>query len=75
MNLLLFEPGEIHSDGTAVVADARARHLREVLRVQPGQDVRVGVVDGGLGAATVVSLNDRAVILQCRLEADDRRYS
>jgi RsmE family RNA methyltransferase len=69
VNLLLLKPEEIQSDGTAVVADARARHLREVLRVQPGQDVRVGVVDGGLGAATVVSLNDRNVILRCTLEA------
>jgi RsmE family RNA methyltransferase len=65
VNLLLLEPSEIRPDGTAVVADTRARHLREVLRVEPGQDVRVGVIDGGLGAGTVLTMDEGAVTLRC----------
>jgi RsmE family RNA methyltransferase len=69
VNLLLLEPEELHPDGTVVVSGARARHLVDVLHVQPGQSVRVGMLDGGLGTATVLSHDDNTVALQCVLGA------
>ena len=54
MNLILLEPDEIHADGTAVLSGKRARHVREVLKAAPGEEIRVGVVDGPMGTATVL---------------------
>ena len=53
MNLILLEPDEIAADGAAILSGARARHVREVLRSGPGETIRVGVVDGPMGVATV----------------------
>ena len=60
----------------AILADAgldpddavRAAHLLNVLRVSPGQDVRVGVLDGPRGIARVESAGPDAVTLQCTLD-------
>jgi RsmE family RNA methyltransferase len=64
MNLLLIEPEEALDD-VVVLRDDRARHLRSVLRVTPGQPLRVGVVDGPLGTAVVCAIDEREVTLQC----------
>lgn len=68
MNLLLLEPAEVGADGIAVLSGARATHVRQVLRTQPGQDIRVGVIDGGRGTGTIRSLDERTVTLQCELD-------
>jgi RsmE family RNA methyltransferase len=70
VNLLLLEPGEIGAGGTATLSDARARHLRTVLAVVPGQPVLVGAIDGALGTGTVTSVDERTVVLSCRLDVD-----
>lgn len=56
MNLLTFEASELHDGGTLEVTDRRARHLVEVLRVQVGDEVLVGQLDGNLGRARVTAL-------------------
>ena len=51
-NRILVEADELRTDssgGTRVTlgaSDARARHVTEVLRAEPGQRIRIGVVDG-----------------------------
>ena len=48
MNLLLLEADQVR--GTrATLSAGQARHAREVLRVVPGQDLRVGLLDGPRG--------------------------
>ena len=69
MNLILLEQGEVTPHGTAVLSDSRAGHLLDVLKVAPGDVVRVGVIDGGSGIATVTSVVNRTVGLLCQLEA------
>lgn len=68
MNLVLIERGEIGSRGLVTLMGSRAAHLLNVLRVSPGQDVRVGVLDGPTGTARVESLGADAVTLQCMLD-------
>jgi RsmE family RNA methyltransferase len=68
VNLVLIEPGEIGSRGLVTLLGDRAAHLINVLRVAPGQSVRVGVLDGPRGAARVESIGVDAVTLQCTLE-------
>lgn len=70
MNLILLEPGEIGAAGDVTLAGARARHLLTVLNVAPGDYVRVGIIDGPRGAATVSSSDSGSVTLQCAFEPD-----
>ncbi len=66
MNLILLEPDEIQPDGTAVLTGRRARHVREVLQAAPGEEIRVGVVDGPMGTATILE-DAKQLRLQCSL--------
>jgi len=75
MNLILFEPGEV-SDASAAsderhvaLSGARARHLLNVLRVTPGDHVRVGILDGPRGEGTVQSVTDDLVAVRCAFDA------
>jgi RsmE family RNA methyltransferase len=62
VNLLLLQPGEIDSEGLARLTGRRLEHAREVLQVQKGQSLRVGVLDGMTGVGEVVS-DDREVLV------------
>lgn len=68
MNLLLLEPDELDAHGRAILSDARAGHLLEVLRVVPDQTVRVGVVDGGTGTGRVLATASGRVTLECTID-------
>jgi len=68
LNLLLLEADEIAASSECVVTGRRAEHLLEVLRVEPGNTVRAGVINGQLGTATVVDIRDSSVRLQVHLE-------
>ncbi len=67
MNRILFEPSEMQSDGTVVLADQRATHIREVLRASVGQVVQVGAVNGLAGTAVVQRLTPEHVRLAVTL--------
>ncbi|MDA1305677.1 MAG: RsmE family RNA methyltransferase [Acidobacteria bacterium] len=69
MNIVLFDASEIGGDGSVVVSDVRALHLLSVLRVTPGQEVRVGVIDGPSGIGTVTDVGSDQVTMRCALEA------
>ena len=67
MNLILLEPDEIQPDGTASLSGKRARHVREVLQTAEGEEIRVGVVDGAMGTATILE-DAKQLKLQCKLD-------
>lgn len=69
MNLILIEARDRH-DSSVTLTDARAAHLLNVLRVMPGQTVRVGQLDGPFGVGTVESVNGGGVTLRCEFERD-----
>ena len=50
------------------LSGVRADHLLNVLKVAPGHRVRVGVVDGPCGVATVRSTAGGTVVLHCALD-------
>ena len=68
MNLILIESQERRADGTLRLSDARARHIANVLKAQPGDSLRVGVLDGPLGTGTITSLTKDAAELSCAFE-------
>lgn len=67
MNVVLLEPGEIAPDGTASIEGARAAHVIGVLRAAIGSKVRVGVLDGPLGEATIEHVEGGRIALRCVL--------
>lgn len=70
MNLILLEPHEVSPDGSAALRDGRAVHIRTVLGAAVGDRLRVGVVDGPLGEATVTGLDGDVVALDCQFTGD-----
>jgi 16S rRNA (uracil1498-N3)-methyltransferase len=68
MNLILCESDEVRADGAVTLTGVRAAHVREVLRVAAGDEVRVGVVDGPCGQGTVLAIDDDRVELSCRFD-------
>ena len=70
MNLILLRPGEIDGDGVVRLADARGAHIATVLRAGPGQQVRIGLLDGPFGTGTVTTVEPGGVSMRCALDAD-----
>lgn len=68
MNLILVHAEELSGDGEISLADRRGEHLRRVLRVKPGDRVRVGCLGGDQGAAEVMSVEEHGVRLRCHLD-------
>ncbi len=68
MNRLLLEPEEVGTDGRATLTGRRAAHVLGVLRAAPGDTLRVGLVDGPAGEATVEEAAGGCVTLCCRFE-------
>lgn len=70
MNLILLHANEVGSAGAAVLRDARAHHIRAVLRAAPGDSVRVGLMEGPRGTARVAAVSAEGVELVCAFEGD-----
>lgn len=69
VNLILLAPTEVSDAGDAVLSDARAAHLTHVLEVAPGDQVRVGILDGPHGTGAVQAITADGVRLHCTFEA------
>ena len=70
VNLILLDDHDRIDASCVTLADARAAHLLNVLRVTPGQTVRIGMLDGPLGTGTVESAGSGHVTLRCLFETD-----
>ena len=68
LNCVLLEPSEPSGNQRARLTDARARHIRRVLRKSVGDTLRIGLVDGPLGTGRVVAIDDNAVEIDCAWE-------
>ena len=70
MNRILFEKDELLPDGTVLLSDARALHIRQVLGADPGQVLRVGMVNGLAGAGRVLEVGPDTVRLGVTLDVE-----
>ncbi|VAW41225.1 Ribosomal RNA small subunit methyltransferase E [hydrothermal vent metagenome] len=68
MNLIIVQPQEI-SGNELVLVDQRARHIHKVLRCRPGDNLRVGVLNGPMGTGRIISMDQGRVCLSLRLDA------
>jgi 16S rRNA (uracil1498-N3)-methyltransferase len=71
MNLLLVERSEINAEGLFRLTGRRGRHLLEVLNVQPGQEIRAGVLGEGKTTAVVISADEGSVTARMKAVAED----
>ncbi len=62
MNLLLLDSSEYDGDRVEL-RDRRALHVADVLRAQPGERIRVGVVRESVGTAEVLSVEGDRLLL------------
>lgn len=67
VNLLLLQPEEVSTEGTARLTGRRLTHARDVLKVKAGQKIRVGVRGGSMGRGEVQSLDAESMILEVEL--------
>ena len=70
MNLLLLSTDEIANGNPVAIAGRRLAHLREVLRVEVGDAIAVGELDGKLGRGIVRELDEQRAILQVELDVE-----
>lgn len=64
MNRALFESTELIGDQVFLPShERRAMHMRKVLRVQPGDKVEIGIINGFRGHAVVESANSEGILL------------
>lgn len=68
MNLLLFTEDDYLDDKKVAVHDRRLRHLHEVHRADVGDTLRVGEIDGLMGEAVIVELNNERAVLEVSLD-------
>ena len=66
MNLLLLKPDQI-TQQTAIVSGRQLEHLLAVQRVDVGDSVRVGVIDGPMGQGIIKSLSAEQATLEINL--------
>jgi RsmE family RNA methyltransferase len=63
MNRILFEPEELLADGTVVLDDERAAHIRQVLHAEAGQTIRTGWINGRAGLSRLIEVSATCVRL------------
>jgi 16S rRNA (uracil1498-N3)-methyltransferase len=68
VNLIVLEPGEVGEAGEVSLSDHRADHLLHILKVVPGDSVRVGILDGPRGVGHVRSIADGSVELRATFD-------
>jgi RsmE family RNA methyltransferase len=68
MNLLILREEDFIGDGRARLTGRRLRHVTEVHRAVPGDDLAVGLLDGALGRGRVTRLDDQALELEVLLD-------
>jgi len=54
MNRILIDRQELSADGTVTWTDLRATHVCQVLHAQPGDSLKIGLLDGPIGTGVVL---------------------
>lgn len=67
MNLLLITDRDLVKPDWASIRDGRLRHMLEVHRSRVGDQVRVGLLNGLMGSAEILSLSQSEAVLQLTL--------
>jgi RsmE family RNA methyltransferase len=69
VNLLLLEDSDFISANRVILQGRRLQHLRAVQRVEAGDSLRVGLLDGLMGEGLITALDEHHAELDVRLDA------
>jgi len=69
VNLLLFTSDDRVDEQHIRVSDRRLQHLRQVNRAAAGDSLRVGEIDGRVGTAVVLEIDDTQALLAVTLDS------
>lgn len=69
MNIIILAASEA-ANQPVILTDERATHIRKVLRAKLGHTVRVGILEGPLGTATIADIDANFVTLACEFEPE-----
>lgn len=70
MNLILLTDEDLSADGAARLGGRRARHIAQVHRAAPGDELKVGALGGRMGRGRVVRAAPDEVVLEVTLDED-----
>ena len=70
MNILLFNKDELTESNRLTLSDYRFKHLQKITKVECGGSVKVGEIDGKMGLAKVLQINEKQVELEVNLDRD-----
>jgi len=70
MNLILLHPDDFTQPDHAILRDRRFHHIRQVQQPTLGQWMKVGVLNGQIGRAQVMALDDKHIELAVQLERE-----
>ena len=68
MNLILLFESDFTQAGTATLSDRRFHHIRTIHQPAPGDQLRVGMVNGCIGQGIVSQVTDKQISLEVTLE-------
>ena len=68
MNIVLLEQQDFEIPTIAVLRGRRLKHILEVHRIKEGEELRVGLIGGKIGQATVTELNNGEIRLAVHLD-------
>lgn len=67
MNLLILKENDLGENNTAVIQDIRLNHMHNVLAVKVGDTIKVGLLNGKVGLATITSCENHRIHLSLEL--------
>ncbi|MEI6863380.1 MAG: 16S rRNA (uracil(1498)-N(3))-methyltransferase [Candidatus Omnitrophota bacterium] len=71
MNLILLSEDDLSGSGKcAVITGRRHKHILEILKSTPGDELVVGVIDGNIGKGRIVAINDKSVEIEVILSKE-----
>jgi RsmE family RNA methyltransferase len=68
MNQIIIDPKDIQPNGETTLTGAPAKHVCDVLKSQPGDTLRIGMLNGNRGTALVNKCTPQHVTIQCQLD-------
>ncbi|MCW8886382.1 MAG: 16S rRNA (uracil(1498)-N(3))-methyltransferase [Motiliproteus sp.] len=68
MNIVLLEDSDFETSSRATVSGRRCQHILDVHRVKAGDELRVGLIGGDMGTATIVQYSSERITLDVILD-------
>ena len=70
MNLILLEPQDFFSENRVRFRDRRLKHILQVHRAEPGDELRVGIINGKIGSGFVERIDEDGLEMSVSFHTD-----